>query len=392
MLLAPPMLADNSDALVAYEPPLSESEGEYSATELAKRSKKVSVKKRKHPPVDRGQRKRFQIRSKKFSLTFPQCEESKEAVRTRMEERWPDCNYVIGQEKHEDGNHHLHIYLQFSSAISVSDPNYFDFIAGQHGSYEATKSVRAWVQYVTKEDTEYTAKGIDVKALINKRKNISKEVADMLDAGAKIEDVRKSNNHYFLINKKKIEDYGAYMSVILDREKKEPWVEPDWIKLTGSNRKIGQWLADNIRRLRPFKAPQLFIHGPRNLGKTSLIEYLKKSLSVYHIPTTEDFYDAFDNDYDLCVIDEFKGQKTIQWLNQFLDGQTVTLRKKGSQYLKTKNIPTIILSNFTLVDCYPGLKKAAAEALEKGYEVDNKLETLECRLKMVEVEEFIKVF
>ena len=39
-------------------------------------------------------------------------------------------------------------------------------------------------------------------------------------------------------------------------------------------------------------------------------------------------------------------------MNQWLDGQVMTLRKKGSQYLKTRNIPTIVLSNRTLTENY----------------------------------------
>lgn len=95
---------------------------------------------------------------------------------------------------------------------------------------------------------------------------------------------------------------------------------------------------------------------------------------------TEDWLDGFDNDYDLVVIDEFKGQKTIQFLNEFLQGSRMTLKQKGKQYLKEKNVPVIILSNFRLDECYP-----------KAH-LDNRLDTLACRLEIIEVEEFIKIF
>jgi len=79
-------------------------------------------------------------------------------------------------------------------------------------------------------------------------------------------------------------------------------------------------------------------------------------------------------------MDEFKGQKTLQWMNEFRQGSKMTLRKKGSQYLKSKNIPVIILSNYSLSECYP---KAAN---------DGRLSTLEARLKVVQVEKFIQVY
>jgi len=398
------MLADNSDMLISYEPPLSQSEGEYSANELADRreafTSKAETALATTPVASKGIKKKskskktkgFRMNAKSFSLTFPQNPTTKTEAEARINAKWDDVSYVISQEKHKDGNFHLHIYLQFPTAKNFKDAKCFDFIGNMHGDYSVTKNIRKWIEYCVKEDKEYAAKGIDVKALLQKKNPKGKALVDMLDAGKTIEDVRKTDNYFFCINKKKLEDYGAYMSIIHQREKLEEWKEPDWINLTGSNRKIGKWLADNIRRSRPFKAPQLFIHGPPNHGKTSLIEFLKKSLSVYHIPTTEDFYDAFDNEYDLCVIDEFKGQKSIQWLNQFLDGQTMTMRKKGSQYLKTKNIPTMILSNYAPRDCYEGIKKAEAEAAEKGYTIPDKLESLMARLSVVEVTEFIKIY
>lgn len=87
----------------------------------------------------------------------------------------------------------------------------------------------------------------------------------------------------------------------------------------------------------------------------------------------EDFYDFYSDDMHLVSIDEFKGQKTIQFLNQFLDGQVMCLRQKGNQYLKCKNLPVIICSNYPLEECY---KKAATT----GY-----LESLLSRLLIVHI-------
>ena len=70
---------------------------------------------------------------------------------------------------------------------------------------------------------------------------------------------------------------------------------------------------------------------------------------------------------DLCVLDEFRAQKTVQFLNHFLDGSHMPLRQKGRQTLKTDNLPCIILSNFSLEECY----------CNSGVD---KLETLRCRL------------
>lgn len=92
----------------------------------------------------------------------------------------------------------------------------------------------------------------------------------------------------------------------------------------------------------------------------------------------EDFYDFYDDDqYDLIVLDEFKGQKTIQHMNRWLDGQKMTIRKKGSQGLKTKNLPIIIISNYSPQEVYH-------KVAEHG-----RLDSFLDRLEIVEIKEMI---
>lgn len=108
---------------------------------------------------------------------------------------------------------------------------------------------------------------------------------------------------------------------------------------------------------------------------------LEQYLSIYWIPIDEEFYDEWiDHHYDLAVLDEFKGQKTVQWLNRFLQGGPMSIRKKGSQGRKTQNIPVIILSNFSLEECYPKVAENNS----------GRLDTLKERLQLVPVTEFIE--
>lgn len=386
------MLADNSDALVAYEPPLSESEGEYSAHELAER-REASMKKHDESKLKQRKKKRapakkkaagFRMHAKRFSLTFPKCSTSKSDAAARIDHKWDQCAFVIGQEKHKDGDLHLHLYLEFPEKMSFSDSGCFDFITGQHGNYQTTKSRRDWINYVVKEDAEYTAKGIDVKSILRKQKPMNQSIAELIHEGKTLEEIDADHKGYVMMNKRKIEEYAAWVKMKKSRKEKEEFVPPDFTKLTGAHRKIGQWITENVKCQREFKAPQLFIHGPPDHGKSTLIRLLEKSLSVYHIPLSEDFYDSYeDGAYDLAVLDEFRGHKQIQWLNQWLDGQVMSLRKKGSQCLKTQNIPTIILSNYPLERCY-------AKAVEDhGEEI---IAPLRARLREVQVDEFIKIY
>lgn len=68
----------------------------------------------------------------------------------------------------------------------------------------------------------------------------------------------------------------------------------------------------------------------------------------------EDWYDDYeDGCYDIAIMDEFKASKTLTWMNQFLQGHPMHLKKKGVPgYLKRDNLPVIILSNYSPENCY----------------------------------------
>ena len=75
---------------------------------------------------------------------------------------------------------------------------------------------------------------------------------------------------------------------------------------------------------------------------------------VYVVPLTEKWDDSFDdNDYDLVVFDEFKGQRSITWMNGFCDGSPFQVSRRGTApFLKTKNLPCLVLSNFSIRMAY----------------------------------------
>lgn len=109
------------------------------------------------------------------------------------------------------------------------------------------------------------------------------------------------------------------------------------------------WVNANVCVSRPFRSQQLYLWGPPRTGKTSFLRLLDTMLRIYYMPG-EGFYDQYDDDnYDLIVMDEFgptHDLKPIQEYNKWLDGQVMALRKKGSQGLKTRNLPFIFVSNF----------------------------------------------
>jgi len=302
-----------------------------------------------------------------------------------LQNNYPEMDWcVIASETHQDGSPHLHIALEFKEKLRTRDMSYFDKVGNKHGDYRSMKNQRKCIAYVTKAG-EYDAYGIDVKAILQKQCGKFTIVAKQLLSGMTLAQLNETEPGFMLQHKRKCEEYLSWTQRRSDIEKKKKWekfLTADIQDLnTASEMQIACWLNLNIKEPREFRQDQLYIHGPPKLGKSHLIEQLGQYLNIYHVPRDEDFYDDYeDNIYDLAVIDEFTNQKTMQWLNQFLDGQPMYLRKKGGQTLKKQRIPVIVLSNYTLEQNYRKLHEAG------------KLEPLITRFKVVEIKEQISIF
>lgn len=80
------------------------------------------------------QNPKFRLNSQGFFLTYPQCPLTKEQVRDHLMTLGEIVNGVIAEEKHEDGQPHVHAYVRYSKKKDVRKPDYFD-IHEYHGNY-----------------------------------------------------------------------------------------------------------------------------------------------------------------------------------------------------------------------------------------------------------------
>nr|WAE42177.1 MAG: replication associated protein [Cressdnaviricota sp.] len=327
--------------------------------------------------------KKFRMQCKNFFLTFPMCQTTKEVALGRIKDKFPGVKALVCHELHQSGDDHLHVLLLFETKKHVTSSSYFDFIGGQHGKYEPARSIRNSVEYITKKG-DYISEGIAVDEILKKQSPKSDKIAKMLSEGKSLDDVESEERGFFLMNKRKIEEYESYVQVKKAKEGLKPWVEftPEQIEgMNSSSKEIAIWLNENIQKPRKFKQAQLYIYGARNLGKTTLIEWLRSFVCVYSMPRLEEFYDSYNEDFhSLVVLDEFKAHKSVEFLNSWLEGSTLPYRKKGSQGQKNKNLPMIVLSNYSLEQCYPKMA-------EMG-----RLDTLECRLQIVHIDERLNLF
>lgn len=298
----------------------------------------------------------FRLQSKNFSITFPQCAVSKKDALERILRLCPSPKGVIVcQEKHADGEPHLHIGLFLNDRLRTRDPNYFDCIAQKHGNYQSTRVPAAWVEYCRKEDSSPEIYGT-LPTPRSKASTSSKatEIAEMINSGSTLDQVQEMQPGYFLLHKRKIEDYAAFIAQKQQRLSIKKLKMP--LPYTGQDpdtQSICDWLNTNLFQSRSFKSKQLLISGPANSLKTSLMEKLSTYVRIYHPPIIEAFFDSYsDDDYDLVFFDEFRGQQTCQWMNLFLQGSQMSIRKKGTQAMKRKNLPCVICSNFSVENIY----------------------------------------
>lgn len=150
-----------------------------------------------------------------------------------------------------------------------------------------------------------------------------------------------------MIHKRKLEDYIGWQSSLCMKREKAEW---PGIKYRGEDaitQSVCDWLSRNVNCDREFKSRQLWLSGPPDSRKTSLCRKLEAYFHTYWTPNSELFYDGYDDTYELIIMDEFREGKPSEWLNLWLEGSTMMIRRKGqAPVCKRRNQPVIICSNY----------------------------------------------
>lgn len=361
-------------------------------------------------PTDKG--KPLVCTAKNWFLTFPRCATTKEEAMERLKSKFKETLFAaeIAQEQHKESpppgttvESHLHILVMLTKKLSIRSPKYFDFLCSKHGNYQTCNTVYGSRNYLNKEDpstlkfgdlplpgkTNFSTKTSATDGKITPSRAKATTIAKSFLSGSLTpNDLLTEDPGYYMLNKQKVDAFYSVARAHLAKKSLKPWNLLEYRGTCSKTALIIEWLRSNIRSVRHLKQRHLYVSGPPNTYKTTMVTLLEEFLSTFDFPTSEEFFDfwhensnALNPIFDLVKLDEFKGQIQIQVLNRWLEGAKYTLRKKGSQFMKETNPPCLITSNYSLDQCY-------RKALEKNHEA---LDSLKTRLDVLELSEPVDI-
>lgn len=292
----------------------------------------------------------------------------------------PDVTWaVISLEKHETGTPHVHVAVEFSSKLRSRDPTLLDgLFGGTHPNIQPIRNIYATLKYIIK-DGIFVELGIDVAEFLKGKNKKGDSIAKRIMEGESLVSIAQDEPGYVSLHINSLRDFAAMIETDRILGSVDLQEVPNVFLVNGGNPEacylLGQWLNDNLldhnRSCRRIRQKQLWLYGTTGTGKNRMVGYLESFLKVFWVCTDEDFWDGYDDSYDLIVIDEFAGQKKIQVMNQFVAGTPYMLKcKRQRPYRKRKNPPVIILSNMSIESVYHRTERnsASLDALMSRFE------------------------
>ena len=248
------------------------------------------------------QRKGWRLQAKRLFLTYPQCSDSKKEMMQRIKTRFgPNLEYsVVAKEQHKDGTPHLHALIVLKQPYRSSKSHDLDVLTqhSQHGNYTAVRNLTQTLKYIAKEGN-YLEEGISLANAIastdQKKSTRSAIIAMKIQSGSTLRDLMIQDPGYMLLHGRRVKEY---LTTWTHMNQAPPKI---WKELSVTNPltsdpsvMIKIWLNTNVLKDRHLRQPQLYVHGPGGIGKTTMIMQLAQYLRIYYIPT-EDFYDFYDD-------------------------------------------------------------------------------------------------
>lgn len=249
---------------------------------------------------------------------------------------------IVAREAHKDGSPHYHCLLSTSDHHHVRDSSFFDF-AGRHGNYQGCRNTKRTYQYCTKAGS-FKERGQQhfLNTSETREEFLQRIIADP-NPTASFNSATRAGQIPIRGYKRLRDDFFAVLGI-----RNTPTVEP-MLNVRFNACTIGTQLTYLFKST--FKYKQLYIWGPPNTGKTSLLQQYDQRY-IFHAPNNNDWQGLDENFHKMIVFDEFHGQIPLSIILQLLQGTRVRLNTKGGSVDISKNLPKIFLSNVSPKNCY----------------------------------------
>lgn len=280
----------------------------------------------------------FRLDGKMFFLTYPQCHVDRHVALDLLKQILRPHRidkYCVAQEKHQDGNPHLHILLLLDRRKSTIDKNYFD-IAGHHGNYQIPRNRRAALDYCLKSDNSPLCTfSQDEFKLKMKREDVARRI---ISGEAPRELVEEYPTLLFGFNRL-LQDIRTYEESKIDYDRTPTFIPNPWGFLipTNNNKKRRHWW--------------IYSTGP-NYGKTTWARSLESDYGAYIKSSDFSYWNVCGRE-QLVIFDEYNtAGMRFNTLNQICDGTyEARVFMGGNRRIRPKVV--IVLSNVCITDIYP---------------------------------------
>lgn len=282
----------------------------------------------------------YDLNSSSLFLTYPQCPLDKQMAYDELFKRLQPQKLLVAQEKHKNGDLHLHVYAKLASTYRTKDPTALDLL-GYHGNYQGCRSAKNVLKYCTKEE-DYIA-SFDVAEALG-TKSTRKEAMQSLILGKRTLEELVVDEPQFLYGYSKLKmDLLNYQKDTKSTKENVPAFLPNpWGKVLPT-----AW----SRKCRHF---WLYSERP-NVGKSYLFARPLAHNYRTHIRVGSEPYWDLRGDEQLVILDEYNHCCfRYDQLNAMCDGNFQYRIFMGG-IIRLNDPILIVLSNRSIQDMYPNM-------------------------------------
>lgn len=320
----------------------------------------------------KNSKNRFNFRRKDVFLTYSKADNEpdikqifKELKNLDKDNDRPDkiCNNIellfLVKELHEDGVPHFHVYMKFFEALDRSDYTLFNVPSLKSPKIVYVHNNRKVIRYMAKHlKTEEDWKensiqyNMDAKFYIETNAYMLSELAYKMIKKqiTPTQAITESPNLLYKADSL----YRNYNIYHFEKHMEEnPGKELTDISIGHEDFNPLKFKFDKTKKKN--ENPQFWICGNTNSGKTYVTDMLEqKGYNGYMPSMDEENWDGYNDKYiNYIEFEEYKGEKTIRFLNRLLEGTKMPLKVKGrDRVIKNKNIPIFIKSNYLPHEAY----------------------------------------